>query len=242
MAYYLSKYIGTYRLMADIDLNTNDFPRGHEKNELEQIDVYIKCANKGRVYHYGRNKLVCYVPSLGRGHNMLKALAVKLNLFTEDQMQGYTDYDTLYNKLTQSGVIFDIEENSLEVEWKVDDKNEHFKTVMDIMKPSTAGVTISPFSPKNLPMDKSYTIDTDNLKVYSSIVDQLDKEDKLLVHRLTVSFIDNKVKKKCKGTDTKAEMRKFGLKGKEYIHKKGMFEEYLKYLDKEIKKELKNKK
>ncbi len=235
MAYYLSKYVGTYRLMADIDQDTNDFPRGHEKNELEQIDVYIKCASGGKVYHYGRNKLVCYVPSLGRGHNMLKSLAVKLDLYTEEQMKGFTDYEELYSKLTQTGAILDVMENDSEVEWKFDDRNkDYFDIIMGLMKPSTAGCSTSPFSPKNLPMDKTYTIDTDQLQEYKDLVNRLDTNDKLQVHRLTTAFIAYVVQKKHKHTDVKKDMRKLGLKGKEYIHKKGLFKEYLKYLEKEI--------
>ena len=36
------KYKGTYRLMANLDHDTNDFPRD-DKGNLDTDDIYIKC-------------------------------------------------------------------------------------------------------------------------------------------------------------------------------------------------------
>ena len=71
------KYKGIYRLMAQVDQNTNDFPRD-ERGNIDSDDVYIKCAYGNQIYHYGRSTLVAYIPSLGRGHNILYALAKEL--------------------------------------------------------------------------------------------------------------------------------------------------------------------
>ena len=74
MTSYLMKYKGKYRLKAHICQNTNDFPRD-ENGNLDTDDVYIKCANNCQIYHYGKSTLVAYIPSLGRGHNILFAMA-----------------------------------------------------------------------------------------------------------------------------------------------------------------------
>lgn len=44
MAYYLQKYVGTYRVKSEYDLDTNDFARDANGN-LETDSTYIKCAN-----------------------------------------------------------------------------------------------------------------------------------------------------------------------------------------------------
>lgn len=68
------RYKGTYRLKAHIDQNTNDFPRD-ENGQLDTDDIYIKCANGSQIYSYGHGILIAYIPSLGRGHNILRSIA-----------------------------------------------------------------------------------------------------------------------------------------------------------------------
>ena len=42
---YLEKFIGTYRVMAEYDLQTNDFPRDEEGNIDKSFeDLYIPCS------------------------------------------------------------------------------------------------------------------------------------------------------------------------------------------------------
>lgn len=71
------RYKGKYRLKAHIDQNTNDFPRdihGH----IDSDDIYIDCAMGNQITHYGHGILVAYIPSIGRGHNILKAIGKEL--------------------------------------------------------------------------------------------------------------------------------------------------------------------
>lgn len=79
MGYYLSKYVGTYRVKSDIDMFTNDFPRD-PLDRIEQNDVYIACNKGSKIYHYGHGVMVAYVPSLGRGRNILKSIGKSLGL------------------------------------------------------------------------------------------------------------------------------------------------------------------
>ena len=90
MAGYLMKYKGKYRVKAHIDHSTNDFPRDIYGN-IDTDDLYIQCAYGNQIYHYGHSTLVAYIPSVGRGHNILKALATKLCGMNFEK--GYTGYN-----------------------------------------------------------------------------------------------------------------------------------------------------
>ena len=76
MANYLMKYKGTYRIKPNLDLEYNDVPRDENGCiDSSYDDIYIKCANGAQIYHYGRSTLCGYVPSIGRGHNILIGIA-----------------------------------------------------------------------------------------------------------------------------------------------------------------------
>lgn len=95
---YLMKFKGKYRLKTAIDKITNDFPRD-ENGMLEQNDIYIDCMGGSQITHYGRSTLMAYIPSLGRGHNILIAIAKELNV-PEDR-----NYEVLYSNLEKEGTI-----------------------------------------------------------------------------------------------------------------------------------------
>lgn len=96
MANYLMRYKGIYRLKAHIDQNTNDFPRDWN-GLIDSDDVYIKCALGCQIYHYGHGVLVAYIPSIGREHNILKALGQRLCNF--DITTIGINYKPLYDAL-----------------------------------------------------------------------------------------------------------------------------------------------
>lgn len=223
MAAYLMKYKGKYRLKANIDQNTNDYPRG-ENGSLETDDVYIKCANNCQIYHYGKSTLVAYIPSLGRGHNILFAIANRLCGITERM-----DYDELYSVLESEGTIKDIVENDKEIEFKFHAKNIEF--IAEFLKPQVAGAGISPFSTKNLPKSK-YVIQKEDIEEYKKITDSIDISDKLAIHHITNDFLKNILAKKplYRTVNINTDMKKKMLKSKEYIHSEGFWDEYLKYL------------
>lgn len=227
MASYLMKYKGKYRLKAHICQNTNDFPRD-ENGNLDTDDVYIKCANNCQIYHYGKSTLVAYIPSLGRGHNILFAMANRLCGITEKG-----DYDDLYAALESEGTIKDIVENDKEIEFKFNAKNLEFVT--EFLKPQTSGAGISPFSTKNLPKG-NYAIPTADLDEYKEIIDFVMQGDKLKIHHITNEFLRDILAKKplYRTKNISADMKKKMLKSKEYIHSKGFWDEYLKYLKKRI--------
>lgn len=250
MAYYLSKYVGTYRVKSPVDLTTNDFART-EDGKLEQNDTYIKCK-KGEIYHFGRNILVCYCDKLGAGRNVLKALGKKLGVdienytITKEKKDGtlyldqdgnpmkFYDYDNYYKALENSKIIWDIIETDEEVLWKFKDKD--ILIMAEFMIPQTSGADISPFSTRNLPKSK-YEIPNEDLEEYKKITDKFEKGNTLIIGHLTKQFISNIPKnfKEFRGKDIKAMQKKEALKAKEFIHKIKLWNEYIKFLKENIK-------
>ena len=119
---------------------TKDFTRKLNGN-LEDVDCYIDCQYGNKIFHYGRDVLQAYIPSLGRGHNILKTI----------------------NEIDQS-IIFDIEETDSEILFKF--KYADSDKIIPLLKPKTSGANISPFSSKNLPLNKDFKIPDEELQSY----------------------------------------------------------------------------
>lgn len=228
MAKYLMKYKGTYRLKAAIDQSTNDYPRDDSGGiDPSFDDIYIKCYGGAQIYHYGFSTLVAYIPSIGRGHNILKAIANDIGL------PEYKTYEELYKALEDEGTVRSIMENDKEIEFKFHARKLEY--IASFLKPATAGSDISPFSTKNLPKC-DYPIPDEDLAEYNAILDSMDNKDYLLVSRVTDAFLTNKLQKskQYRTIDLKKDMKKKCLKTKEYIHSLGEWDKYIKYLKKEI--------
>lgn len=215
------KYKGCYRLIANIDKATNDYPRD-EYGNIDTDDIYIKCTHGSQIYHYGHSTLVAYIPSLGRGHNILRAMANEL-LNIEEKIP----YEELYNALEEEGTIKNIKENDSEIEFCFN--NNRIEFVAKYLKPLTAGANISPFSVRNLPKTR-YIIPDEDLVAYKNIVSKKYSEQFLTLKHMTDMFLKSLVSKKSSWNDIKSDMKMKGLKGKEYIHSIGKFNEYLLYL------------
>ena len=221
---YLMKYKSTYRLKCDIDLSTNDFPRD-DKGILDTDDIYIKCANNCRIYHYGKSILVAYIPSLIRGHNILKRMYIdEFGLSKEISVS----LEESIKNLKESGLILSYMENDSEVEFKFYAKN--IETIAKYLKPVTSGAGISPFSTRNLPKS-NYQIPEADLKRYKEVVEKKFGEDYLSVHHKTKEYLKKLTTKKNPLENIKKDMKMKCMKPKEYIHYIGKFEEYLKFLE-----------
>lgn len=257
--YYLSKYVGKYRVVAEIDKNTNDFCR-NDKMELENNqDIYIKCHNGIKIFHYGRNILQVYIPSIGKGRNIIRTIyrnyikkdnteieTVKTirnikNVATEIERENIIVINNeLYEKdiysLTNKDIIYNVEETDSEVLFKIKDKN--LEKIIKLLKPQTSGAGISPFSSKNLPKNsnKKYMLSIAQIEEYKKITDRVPKEDKLKLGQITNRFISEIMCKKLRNDlkiDIKPEMKRLMIRGKEYINYKGFLNEYLNYLQQE---------
>lgn len=100
-----------------------------------------------------------------------------------------------------------------------------------MLKPKTNGANISPFSSKNLPKNKDYKIPDENLIAYKNIVAKIPPERILSLTHSTNNFIKSLVTKRNTWEDIKSDMKLKGLKGKEYIHSIGEWDNYINYLN-----------
>lgn len=215
MAQYLLKYKGKYRVLPELCLDTGDFPRDYNGNIDEDYDdLYISCqhGNKIKSAHLDESRrmlLFAYIPSIGRGRNIKKAL--------DEQGIWYDDYEETDEEATFFFKAADIE------------------PVAKLMKAKTAGASISPFSTKNLPKASDVKLPTELMDEYKAISSKVEKKDLLIIHRITTAFMTDILAKKLK-IDYKADMKKLHMSRqvKEYIYTKNMWSEYLKYLDEKI--------
>ena len=145
-----------------------------------------------------------YIPSIGRGNNIIKAI-----------------------QEIDPSIIFDIEKTDAEILFKF--KYVNSDKIIPLLKPKTSGAGISPFSNKNLPKN-DYKIPDEDLVMYKNIVAKIPQERILTLTHSTNSFIKSLATKKNPMENIKAEMKLKGLKGKEYIHSIGKWTEYISYL------------
>ena len=206
----MTHYKGTYRLRTETDRFTNNFPREYNGNFAEN-DVYIDCANKIRIHHFGKSILEVYIPSKGRGRNIIKAIKEDLG----------------------DDVVFHIEETDSEVLFRFNSKD--IDRLAKYLKPKTSGADRSPFSSKNLQKTK-YIIPDEDLVKYKSIVANIPKERIIAVSQSTNKFIKSLTTKKNPYENIKADMVYKGLGNKEYIHSIGKWKQYIDYLRKEFEK------
>ena len=165
----------------------------------------LYCQHCNRIYSFGHGILQAYIPSIGRGHNIIKYITEN---FGQD-------------------IIFDIEETDSEVLFKFNAKNDD--KIIPLLKPKTSGASISPFSSRNLPRI-NYKIPDEQFAMYKNIVDKIPRERILDITHSTNKFIKSLVTKKNTIEKIKADMALKGIKGKEYIHSIGKWNEYISYL------------
>ena len=209
--YLITHYKGTYRIKVPYDIKTHQFPRKID-GTYEDIDCYIDCQYGNKIYHYGHNILQAYIPSIIRGHNIIKYI----------------------NENLGQDIIFDIEETDEEIIFKFNSKYD--EKIIPLRKPKTSEASISPFSSKNLPRNKDYKIPYVELSQYKNIVAKIPPERILTITHTTNNFIKSLVSKNNTLENIKADMKLKGLKGKEYIHSIGKWNDFIEYLEKNIKK------
>ena len=223
------KYKGIYKLKPNLDSKTNDFPRSKDGSiDKSYDDIFISCYNNCQIYNYGKGKLQAYIPSIGRGHNIL--IAMYEDTIGNVETVG-RDYPTIYKQLTDSGLIFDIEETDEEILFKF--KASNIETIAKYLKPSTKGANRSPFSTKNLPRSK-YEIPMEDLALYKEITASIPEGNIRIYSIINDEFLNSLTSKKLKLEDIKADMKFKGLKTKEYFHSIGKWEDYIKFFKKKL--------
>lgn len=232
------RYKGKYRLKTEYDLVTKTFPRDLN-GQFSDVDVYIDCYNGVKIYYYGHGVLQTYVPSLYRGRKILGEI--------DELKNGHTIYSVCNNQDTQyidkngenlpikqtfhGDVVFDIEETDSELLFKFNAR--HMEDLEPILRPKTSGANISPFSTRNLPKT-AYKIPESELLTYKEVCGKLPKENRILLPKYTQAFLKSLASKRNSWDKIKADMALKGLRGKEYIHSIGKWNDYIKYLQGEI--------
>lgn len=247
MSFLISKYKGTYRLQTEYDQLTKQFPR-NLYGTFEDADVYIKCRNDVRIYYYGKGLLEVYIPSIQRGMNITRIIyrdyinesntettvvsMTRGNKLIERESIRIIDEQLFYSQL-KDGVISNFYKTDSEVLFHFHYK--HMKEFEKYFQPQISGANTSPFSSKNLPKLK-YDIPLIKLEEYKSIINSIPQEDKLIISHYTREFIDSEIaKNKLYRTENINDvMKRKMLKGKEFIHSEGYWNQYIQFLKKRI--------
>lgn len=143
----MMKYLGQYRLKADATPE-NDFPR-IENGTIDPSydDIYIKCKNESKIFHYGGSMLQAYIPSIKRANRIIKELG---------------------------SIVIEPNKNDSEVTFLFNAKN--LEVVADKLGANTVGSSISPFSKKNLKRIR-YQIPEEDAKRFKKSVEGLEVFD-----------------------------------------------------------------
>lgn len=219
MMNYLMRYKGQYRVLPTLDQRTNDFVREHDGSICDN-DIYIDCRYGNKIFYYGldqsrRAVLEAYIPSKQRGHNIC-------------------------NKLNELQIpYFNYCENDKEIMFRF--KAKDIEPITELMSVKTGGASISPFSSKNLPKRKDIVLPAVEVERYRQIANFVEKEDLLILHRITQDYLEKNMQRTLRKTEgkkftCKADMLKMMLsrQPKEYIYVRGFWDDYLKYFNKQV--------
>lgn len=250
---YLTDKFPNYRILPSLDVKTNQFPR-KLNGTLEDADIYIKCAKGIKVFHYGKGILDIYFPSKKTGLSTLRKVYAKhinpknakiqdmevtMKLKTGEERQATKECVTIYNEKTfnkdisSSDMILYTEESDSEFLIRI--KAKDFELFSPYINPSEYGARISPFSSKNQPKI-AYNIPDEDLYTYNQIKANLPDNKLLSLGKMTSDFLKTLENKKMSYGDIKADMIQKCLKGKDYIHSIGKWNEYIDYLNENLDK------
>ena len=246
--FLITKYKGKYTLKTDFNKQTNDFNR-KLNGTYEDIDVYIKCSNSGQIFYYGnRGTLQFYCPTLQRGRNIVREIYAKYIspdnaecIATDIQKDDKTITRTSYkikdlnifcsDIRNKENIIFDIEETDEEVLFKF--KYQNMDKLEAILKPLTTSPNRSPFSSKNL-QKSDYKIPDEDLKKYKTITANLPQNKLISLVHTSQRFLTTLSTSQKKQEQMRSEMKRLGMKPKEYYHYIHKWDEYLEYLENEL--------
>lgn len=211
---YLLKYVGTYRVRAVYDIEKEDFPRtktGGIDPTFE--DLYINCT-RGVIKHtYKGNDILvlCFYEKVGTTNNVYKEIKEK------------------YPKL-------DIEKEFCGSDGFIYFHAKDIKKIATIVKPKTSGAKIDPFSNKNLPK-VVYKIPAKDMAELYSLTEELSKTETMHFYKKVNSDFINGVRKlNGEKFNAKEELKKSRLGSREFIHSVGLWDKYLTYVKKQLKK------
>ena len=136
-----------------------------------------------------------------------------------------------FKELKDGNIISDYFDNDSEVLFHF--KAENMDKLESYLKPKTSGADRSPFSTKNLPKSE-YEIPESDLNTYKEITSVVPKTEMLKLSCITKGFLKTLCNKKWTSEQQRADMRMKGLSGKDYIHSIGKWNDFIKYIKKEL--------
>lgn len=208
---YLEKYTGKYRVLADYDVDINDFPRNADGSIEESFDdLYIPCR-KGVIKHT---------------YDDYDKLA--LCLYDKRPSVAKSIYDEIHKKYPSIDITLVSEGNDSYIYFYDTDINK----VATIIKPKTSGAKIKWHDNRNLPKIE-YVIPEEDLNKYTKALNKIPKNKKMVFMKTCNSEFLESISKK--DFDAKLDMKLSRLSTKEYIHSKDLWDRYLRFIKKKIK-------
>lgn len=226
MSDFLRRYVGTYRVKAHYDLETNDFPRDYNGDiDSNFDDYYISCKNGGEIKHVSyTSNLMYYNEKITVIYKILKGLIThELGI----EVTSRTDVEKYISKLK---LVYNID--LMDSEGSFEFKADNLPELAEFLSPYTNGKSIPPLSPKNLPK-ATYEIPSSDLNKYKKLINSISDENVIKMH--TINEINSNFKKEVLEDGYLKEQRKAALGFREFVHKKGLWNEYLDYIKKAIK-------
>lgn len=225
MSDFLKKYVGTYRVKAHYDLETNDFPRDYNGDiDSSFDDYYISCRNGGEIKHISyTSNLMYYNEKISIVYRILKEL-IKHELDIEAATRADVE-----NNMSKLKLVYNID--LMNSEGSFEFKADNLAELAKFLKPHTNGSSVPPLSPKNLPK-ATYEIPPTDLNKYRKLVNSISDDN--VVKMRTINEINGKFKKEVLGEGYLKEQRKLALGFREFIHTKGLWCEYLDYIESTI--------
>lgn len=243
---YLKKYVGQYRVKADYDLDTNDFPR-LESGGIDPSfdDLYIECKNDIKIRHGVGNVLSCHIPSKSRGLNVLRQI-YQDKVSSELPKEKDVYFNKLCSELVDNQVLVSAEVLDYEVYFEF--KAATIDYIAKLVGAKTYGSNISPFSSKNMPKEpynipeKDESLYKEAIKDYPTKIIDMGSDKKTMIDGSLIlkanKEFDKVIKKsKPKGFDVDKDRKQKRLKGKKYIHSIGLWEEYCEFLKEFLEKQ-----
>lgn len=223
--YLYQHYKGKYRVLANYDIDTNDFPRDETGTiDSDFNDFYIPGKKGIEIRHAGYNKLGCYALSTTSmlANNTLKAIYKK-----EFDKEPPKKMETLEKHLLDADIILDIthyDDGALFIF-----RAERLDDWADIFKLKTYGASISPLSSKNLPKSAYIIPEEDEAKCKALFTSNMEPMEKARTTTRAIKVIRANFTNK-----QESEMKRLCMKPRQYIHYIGKWDEFLKILQEEI--------
>lgn len=223
------KYVGKYRVLSELTLDTHDFIRDSEGNIHPDYDeLYIECNRGARIKHSYIKNTLCYWT------NKVSIFKSTKKKFDDNNIE-YTDED--------AGEDFIIYFN-----------DKDMNKVAKLVGAKTTGKKISPFDSKNIPgrIEKAnssnsikepkimsiYKVPVEDMKLYyDALPNSMSRvEKRQLTKQITKDFDAIIIKKKGSEYNPSEERDKLNMKPKEFIHYLGLWQDYIEYIKSRISK------